>query len=115
VLGRLTELLQYKAARPSVQLGLLGCLATHQRDALLDRAPYLDLILGPDGYRELPRLLRGGADPHVEVRLDRDETYADVAPGTGPVRAWISVMRGCDSSAPSASCRTPAAASQPAA
>jgi tRNA-2-methylthio-N6-dimethylallyladenosine synthase len=97
VLGRLTELLQYKAARPSVQLGLLGCLATHQRDALLDRAPYLDLIVGPDGYRELPRLLRGGADPHVEVRLDRDETYADVAPEHGPgPRAWISVMRGCD-------------------
>jgi tRNA-2-methylthio-N6-dimethylallyladenosine synthase len=97
VLGRLTELLQYKAARPSVQLGLLGCLATHQRDALLDRAPYLDLIVGPDGYRELPRLLRGGSDPHVEVRLDRDETYADVAPAHGPgPRAWISVMRGCD-------------------
>src|SRR5262245_6824452 len=97
VLGRLTELLQYKAARPSVQLGLLGCLATHQRESLLDRAPYLDLIVGPDGYRELPRLLRGGADPHVEVRLDRDETYSDVAPEHGPgPRAWISVMRGCD-------------------
>jgi tRNA-2-methylthio-N6-dimethylallyladenosine synthase len=97
VLGRLTELLQYKAARPSVQLGLLGCLATHQREALLDRAPYLDLIVGPDGYRQLPQLLRGGADPHVEVRLDRGETYADVAPEHGPgPRAWISVMRGCD-------------------
>jgi tRNA-2-methylthio-N6-dimethylallyladenosine synthase len=97
VLGRLSELLRYKTARPAVQLGLLGCLASHQRESLLDRAPYLDLVVGPDGYRELPRLLRGGSDPLVEVRLDRDETYADITPAHAPgPRAWISVMRGCD-------------------
>jgi len=97
VLGRLSELLRFKHLRPSVQLGLLGCMATHQRERLLDRAPYLDLIVGPDGYRDLPALLAAGSDPQVEVRLDRGETYADLAPdlGAGP-RAWLSVMRGCD-------------------
>jgi tRNA-2-methylthio-N6-dimethylallyladenosine synthase len=97
VLGRLSELLRYKSARPSVQLGLLGCMASHQRERLLDRAPYLDLVVGPDGYRNLPEILAVAGDPMVEVRLDRDETYADLMPDHGPgPRAWLSVMRGCD-------------------
>lgn len=97
VLGRLSELLQYKHARPSVQLGLLGCMASHLREHLLDRAPYLDVIVGPDGYRELPSLLADGVDPRVDVRLDRDETYSDLTPDHGPgPRAWLTVMRGCD-------------------
>jgi tRNA-2-methylthio-N6-dimethylallyladenosine synthase len=97
VLGRLTELLRFKSARPSVQLGLLGCVASHQRERLLDRAPYLDVIVGPDGYRELPALLREATDPQVEVRLDRGETYDDLAPELAPgPRAWLAVMRGCD-------------------
>ena len=89
VLGRMSQLLQYKQARPEVQLGLLGCVATHQRERLLDRAPYLDVIVGPDGYRDLPSLLRGGADPRVEVRLDRDETYADLEPALAGNRIRI--------------------------
>lgn len=97
VLGRLSELLRYKSARPAVRMGLLGCVASHQRERLLDRAPYLDLIVGPDGYRDLPELLRREGDPLVEVRLDRGETYADLAPDLAPgPRAWLSVMRGCD-------------------
>lgn len=97
VLGRLSELLQYKQARPSVQMGLLGCMVTHLREQLLDRAPYLDVIVGPDGYRDLPVLLDDGIDPRVDVRLDRDETYADLTPDHGPgPRAWLTVMRGCD-------------------
>ncbi|MEW6269233.1 MAG: tRNA (N6-isopentenyl adenosine(37)-C2)-methylthiotransferase MiaB, partial [Thermodesulfobacteriota bacterium] len=97
VLGRLSELLRFKTARPSVQLGLLGCVASHQRERLLDRAPYLDVVVGPDGYRELPILLRDATDPQVEVRLDRGETYADLTPDLAPgPRAWLSVMRGCD-------------------
>lgn len=97
VLGRLSELLRYKYARPSVRLGLLGCMASHQRERLLDRAPYLDIVVGPDGYRNLPALLADVGDPTVEVRLDRDETYADLSPDHGPgPRAWLTVMRGCD-------------------
>ncbi|HYC21769.1 MAG TPA: tRNA (N6-isopentenyl adenosine(37)-C2)-methylthiotransferase MiaB [Candidatus Bathyarchaeia archaeon] len=97
VLARLSDLLRFKHQRPHVRLGLLGCVATHQRERLLDRAPFLDLIVGPDGYRDLPELIGSGDDPHVEVRLDRDETYADLLPVHAPgTRAWLSVMRGCD-------------------
>ena len=97
VLGRLSELLRHKVARPGVQLGLLGCVATHQRERLLDRAPYLDVIVGPDGYRDLPELLRQADDPQLELRLDRVETYAGLAPDLAPgPRAFLTVMRGCD-------------------
>jgi len=57
VLKRLQELTYQKARHPGVRLGLTGCMAQHHRDLLLDKAPYLDLILGPDAYRTLPALL----------------------------------------------------------
>jgi tRNA-2-methylthio-N6-dimethylallyladenosine synthase len=98
VLGRLGDLGRYKAARPSVRLGVTGCMAQHLRDKLREAAPQVDLLVGPDGYRHLPALLEpDAADPHVGLRLDPDETYADlpIARESG-VRAWITVMRGCD-------------------
>jgi tRNA-2-methylthio-N6-dimethylallyladenosine synthase len=96
VLGRVGDLARHKLNRPHVQIGLAGCMAQHQRDRLLSGTPALDFIVGPDGYRRLPLLLAGG-DPFVEVRLDRDETYAELQPvREGGVRAWITVMRGCD-------------------
>lgn len=97
VLGRLSDLLRHKTERPGVQLGLLGCVATHQRERLLDRAPYLDVIVGPDGYRDLPELLRQDDEPQLELRLDRGETYAGLTPDLAPgPRAFLTVMRGCD-------------------
>lgn len=95
VVGRLGDLVRHKQQRPGLQIGLTGCMAQHHRDQLMARAPYLDFVVGPDAYRRLPELL--GGDPFVDVRLDRDETYADLAPERGAgVRAWISIMRGCD-------------------
>lgn len=99
VLKRLADLVHHKTRRPEVRLGLTGCMAQHHRDQLLDKAPFLDLVLGPDAYRNLPALLDHDdpADPLVSVRLDRDETYADVSPVRAEgVRAWVTVMRGCD-------------------
>jgi len=98
VLGRLGDLGRYKTVRPSVRLGVTGCMAQHLRDKLREAAPQVDLLVGPDGYRHLAALLEtDAADPHVGLRLDPDETYADlpVARESG-VRAWITVMRGCD-------------------
>src|SRR5437870_3911113 len=98
VLGRLGELARHKRRRPDVRLGVTGCMAQHLREKLARRAPWVDLLVGPDGYRRLPELLRAGeGDPHVALRLDPAETYADlpVARGGG-VRAWVTVMRGCD-------------------
>ena len=99
IIGRLGDLVKHKARKPGIVLGLTGCMAQHHRDALLDKAPFLDLVLGPDAYRNLPALLsqEEADEPLVSVRLDRDETYADVTPARGEgVRAWVTVMRGCD-------------------
>ena len=99
VVGRLTQLLPHKLRNPDVRIGVIGCMAQHYRARLLERLPFLDLVLGPDEYRRLPAVLEahGFDDPSVEVRLGRDETYADVAPARGGgVRAWLTVMRGCD-------------------
>jgi tRNA-2-methylthio-N6-dimethylallyladenosine synthase len=98
VLRRLTDLAKFKHARPETRLGLLGCMAQHNRAALIERAPWLDLVAGPDSYRHLPELLgRARFDPAVDVRLDRSETYADIAPAyAGGVRAYVTAMRGCD-------------------
>jgi tRNA-2-methylthio-N6-dimethylallyladenosine synthase len=94
IFGRLGDLARHKTRRPHVQIGLAGCMAQHFRDRLLARTP-LDFVVGPDAYRRLPALLSG--DPFVDVRLDREETYADVVPERGAgVRAWITIMRGCD-------------------
>jgi tRNA-2-methylthio-N6-dimethylallyladenosine synthase len=73
-------------------------MAQHLRGRLLDQARVLDLVVGPDGYRRLPELLRAAAGaPLAHVRLDRDETYGDLEPRRGAgVRAWITAQRGCD-------------------
>jgi len=98
VLGRLGELARHKRRRPGVRLGVTGCMAQHLRATLRERAPWVDLLVGPDGYRRLPELLdddRG--DPHVALRLDPAETYADLPVAReGGVRAWVTAMRGCD-------------------
>jgi tRNA-2-methylthio-N6-dimethylallyladenosine synthase len=99
VVKRLSELVRHKAKHPGVRLGLTGCMAQHYREKLLDQAPYLDLVLGPDAYRHLPSLLaqEDKDEPLVAVRLDRDETYADISPVRAEgVRAWVTAMRGCD-------------------
>jgi len=98
ILGRLAALAHHKARRPGVRLGLTGCMVQHLRERLLERAPYLDVLAGPDAYRNLPELLaREAPDPLVDLRLDRTETYAGIAPKrSGGVRAWVTAMRGCD-------------------
>ena len=98
VLRRLGELARLKRARPDLRLGLLGCMAQHNRAALVAKAPWLDVVAGPDSYRRLPELLgRARFDPAVDVRLDRGETYADIVPAhERGVRAYVTAMRGCD-------------------
>jgi tRNA-2-methylthio-N6-dimethylallyladenosine synthase len=98
VLGRLGEFARLKAANPQLVVGVAGCMAQHLRKRLLDHKRVLDLVVGPDGYRQLPDLLRRAAgEPVAEIRLDRDETYGDLEPKREPgVRAWITVQRGCD-------------------
>jgi tRNA-2-methylthio-N6-dimethylallyladenosine synthase len=98
VAGRVAQLARLKQRNPDLVLGLCGCMAQHLRDALLARLPMLDLVIGPDGYRHLPDLIRHAHDePTLEVRLNREELYADLAPlRTEGVRAWVTIMRGCN-------------------
>ena len=98
VIGRLGEFAHLKLTRPNLVVGIAGCMAQHLRQRLLGRSRVLDLVVGPDGYRHLPDLLRRAAgEPVSEVRLDRDETYGDLEPKRAPgVRAWITAQRGCD-------------------
>ena len=98
VYGRLGELGRHKLRRPGVVLGVAGCMAQHLRGRLLERAPHVDLVVGPDGYRRLPDLIdQAREEPTLAVRLSRTETYGDLVPARADgVRAWVSIMRGCD-------------------
>jgi tRNA-2-methylthio-N6-dimethylallyladenosine synthase len=98
IYGRLGELSRHKVRRPGVVLGVAGCMAQHLRDRLIERVPLVDLVIGPDGYRELPSLVdQAQEEPTLAVRLSRVETYGDLMPARADgVRAWVSIMRGCD-------------------
>ena len=100
VRNRLDHLASLKRKNPAILIGLLGCMAKNLADSILESRPYVDLILGPDSYRRLPKLLaerRQGNEHLVDVKLSRMEVYEDLFPsrGTG-LNAWISIMRGCD-------------------
>lgn len=101
VFGRLTHLLRYKNANPDVILGVTGCMANHLKKEITDRAPYVDVVAGPDAYRRLPQMLVSAqaeeVDPLIDVKLDKAETYEGIAPVRAEgINAWISVQRGCD-------------------
>ncbi len=98
IYGRLGELGHHKVRRPGVVLGVAGCMAQHLKGRLMERVPQLDLVLGPDAYRDLPTLIdQAREEPILATRLSRDETYGDLAPARADgVRAWVSIMRGCD-------------------
>lgn len=101
--GRLTHLRARKERRePGLQIGVLGCMAERLRSKLLEQERLVDLVVGPDAYRDLPRLLSENHETGqaaVNVQLSREETYADLAPvryDTNGISAFVSIMRGCD-------------------
>ena len=72
IYGRLGELTRHKVRRPGVVLGVAGCMAQHLRERLIDRVPQVDLVIGPDGYRDLPALIeQAREEPTLAVRLSR--------------------------------------------
>jgi tRNA-2-methylthio-N6-dimethylallyladenosine synthase len=96
VAQRVRQLLAERTRSGRARVGLAGCMAQHHRDALLERIPGLDFVVGPDGYRRLPELVDAD-EPVAEVRLDRAETYEDIVPLRAEgVRAWLTIMRGCN-------------------
>lgn len=98
--GRLEVFQQQRKARPGTLVGIVGCMAERLKDKLLDTKK-VDLVVGPDAYRSLPRLLEAISpdSPQIDVLLSRDETYADITPvrtDKNGISAFISIMRGCN-------------------
>lgn len=98
---RLQELKYVKKVRPGALIGMLGCMAERLKSDLLEQEKLVDIVCGPDAYRDLPKLISaaGGGQKAVNVLLSREETYADVSPlrmDNNGVSAYISIMRGCD-------------------
>jgi tRNA-2-methylthio-N6-dimethylallyladenosine synthase len=97
VIGRMGELKRYK--RPGVVLGVVGCMAQRLGQRLLDDAPHVDLVIGPDGYRALPELVGSARDGRraADTAFKSWEHYEDVPPArTDRVGAFVTVQRGCD-------------------
>ena len=97
VVGRMGELKRYK--RPGVVLGVVGCMAQRLGQRLLDDAPHVDLVIGPDGYRALPELVGSARDGRraADTAFKSWEHYEDVPPArTDRVGAFVTVQRGCD-------------------
>lgn len=98
---RLTEFKKLKRSRPSVLIGVLGCMAERLKSKFLEEEKLVDLVVGPDAYRMLPGLISeaGGGQKAVNVLLSREETYADIAPvrlHSNGITAFVSIMRGCN-------------------
>jgi len=98
--SRLGEFNRIKKNRPEVIIGVLGCMAQNLKDVLLENKPYVDIILGPDSYRQLPQILRRKTENKshiVDTKLSRFEVYDDLFPSRREgINAWVSIMRGCD-------------------
>ncbi|MBP6695346.1 MAG: tRNA (N6-isopentenyl adenosine(37)-C2)-methylthiotransferase MiaB [Saprospiraceae bacterium] len=98
---RLTVFNKFKKDNPGVMIGVLGCMAERMKSKLLEEEKLVDIVVGPDAYRDLPKLLQNAGDGQqsINVLLSREETYADIAPlrlESNGVVAFISIMRGCD-------------------
>ncbi len=104
VLNRLRELQHLRKKRPGLIIGVLGCMAERLKSDLLegeDKGIRVDMVAGPDAYRQLPQLLMDAESGQkaINVLLSADETYADISPvryAAGGVSAFISIMRGCE-------------------
>lgn len=99
--GRLAELRGLKKRKPWLLVGILGCMAERLKDRLIEQEKSVDIVVGPDGYRSLPELVRqaAGGTKAVNVLLSREETYAEISPvrlDRNGVTAFVSIMRGCN-------------------
>jgi tRNA-2-methylthio-N6-dimethylallyladenosine synthase len=101
VRGRLNQINSLKKQKPELMVGILGCMAERLKTKLLEEEKIVDLVAGPDAYRDLPKLIAQVDDGEKAVNtfLSREETYGDISPvrlNSNGVTAFISIMRGCD-------------------
>ena len=101
VRGRLNEFRTEKKRRPGLLVGVIGCMAERLKEQLLEEEKSVDLVVGPDAYRDLPNLVRdaGTGAKAINVLLSREETYSDISPvrmDNNHVSSFVSIMRGCN-------------------
>ena len=99
--GRLSEMRHMRKKKPSLIIGIIGCMAERLKEDLTKGGTGVDIVAGPDAYRDLPRLVRevDGGTTGVNVELSKEETYAEIAPvrlDRNGVSAFIAIMRGCN-------------------
>ncbi|MFQ6042848.1 MAG: tRNA (N6-isopentenyl adenosine(37)-C2)-methylthiotransferase MiaB, partial [Candidatus Poribacteria bacterium] len=82
VLGHLADFNRYKRENPDVVLGVCGCMAQHLKGKIIEAAPYVDFVIGPDGYRKLPEAISSVIEgkTFLNLKLDKQEDYADIQP-----------------------------------
>ena len=98
---RLEKYNAVKRINPTMKVGVLGCMAERLKEKFLEEEKIIDLVVGPDAYRDLPNLLQeiDAGREAVNVILSKDETYGDVSPvrlNSNGVSAFVSITRGCD-------------------
>jgi tRNA-2-methylthio-N6-dimethylallyladenosine synthase len=99
--GRLKAISHLKKKRKDLKIGIIGCMAERLKEKLLETEQLVDIVVGPDAYRELPVLVAEADAGHkaVNVLLSREETYADISPvrmDRNGVSSFVSIMRGCN-------------------
>ena len=99
--GRLSDMRRLRKKNPALKIGIIGCMAERLKEQLLEGELAVDIVAGPDAYRDLPRLVReaesGGKG--VNTLLSLEETYAEIKPvrlDKNGVSAYIAIMRGCN-------------------
>ncbi|ADX67274.1 MULTISPECIES: tRNA (N6-isopentenyl adenosine(37)-C2)-methylthiotransferase MiaB [Weeksella] len=101
VRNRLNALNAIKKQNPSLKIGVLGCMAERLKHKFLEEEHLVDIVVGPDAYRDLPNLLTEVEDGRdaINVQLSKEETYAEISPirlGGNGVTAFVTITRGCD-------------------
>ncbi len=101
VRNRIQEFKHLKRKKPNLKIGILGCMAERLKDTLLEEESFIDMVVGPDAYRDLPSLISQTSDGRqmANTVLSLEETYEEITPvrlDRNGVSAFISIMRGCD-------------------
>ncbi|MCU0362686.1 MAG: tRNA (N6-isopentenyl adenosine(37)-C2)-methylthiotransferase MiaB [Bacteroidales bacterium] len=99
--GRLKSLGHLRRKNKQLKIGVIGCMAERLKEDLLEREKLVDIVVGPDAYRQLPQLVAEAGSGHkaVNVLLSREETYGDISPvrlDKNGVSSFVSIMRGCN-------------------
>ncbi|MGX7576779.1 tRNA (N6-isopentenyl adenosine(37)-C2)-methylthiotransferase MiaB [Candidatus Karelsulcia muelleri] len=100
IFNRLIKIKCFKKKKKQLKLGIVGCLATHYKKKLFEKFKFLDLIVGPDSYKQLPAIINKlkNNKKEIDVSLANQERYTNIIPkgGSNGISAFLSIMRGCD-------------------